>query len=54
MLKGLFATVIIRVRRVLHVLNMDFGVDWHLVFAASYVVMMIIPGHYLNHKAKKQ
>ncbi len=27
---------------------------WHLYFGLSFVVMMIIPGHILNNKARKQ
>ena len=27
---------------------------WYLYFGLSFVVMMIIPGHILNNKAKKQ
>lgn len=30
------------------------GVDRLLVFAAIFVVMMVIPGHLLNHQMKKQ
>lgn len=26
--------------------------EWCLAFAACFIVMMIMPGHYLNHKAK--
>lgn len=25
---------------------------WNLIFSLCYLVMMVIPGHYLNHKAK--
>lgn len=27
---------------------------WCLAFAASYVLMMVVPGHYLNRKARRQ
>lgn len=27
---------------------------WTFIFALCYIVMMVIPGHYLNYKAKKQ
>lgn len=30
------------------------SINWCLIFAACYVIMMIIPGHYLNYKARKQ
>jgi hypothetical protein len=30
------------------------GLNQILIFAALYIVMMIIPGHLLNRKAKKQ
>lgn len=26
---------------------------WNLLFGASFLIMMIIPGHLLNHKAKE-
>lgn len=29
-------------------------ISWYLIFGACYIIMMIIPGHLLNHKAKKE
>jgi len=28
-------------------------IDWYLYFGLSFVVMMVVPGHYINRKAKE-
>ncbi|MCR5312335.1 MAG: hypothetical protein K6E54_01565 [Bacteroidaceae bacterium] len=38
----------------MYILNSTLTIDWHLGFAASYAIMMVIPGHLINDKAKKQ
>lgn len=35
------------------VANDSIGNWWNLLFAASFLIMMIIPGHLLNNKAKE-
>ena len=35
-----------------YTLHQAVTIDWYLYFGLSFVVMMVLPGHYLNRKAR--
>ena len=35
-----------------YTLHQSVTIDWYLYFGLSFVVMMVLPGHYLNRKAR--